>query len=156
MSKFVVAEANIEGDYRYSLTRVWESALSTVTFVLLNPSTADAMQLDPTSRRCVAFAQRERFGGMVIKNLYAYRSTSPAVVRATSAPAGPQNDRALAQITGPVIAGWGTNAEPARVARAVTLLPPLRALSITKAGRQEHPLYVPATSPLGVWPSTAT
>lgn len=153
MSKFLVADADIEGDYRYSLTRIWDSALPAVTFVLLNPSTADAVQLDPTLRRCVGFAQREGFGGMVIKNLYAFRSPSPAVMRAAPDPVGPRNDRALAETIGPVIAGWGTNAEPARVARALTLLPPLRALSVTKAGHPQHPLYVPAISPLRDWPA---
>jgi hypothetical protein len=45
------------------------AALQMITFVLLNPSTADAVQLDPTLRRCVGFAKREGYGGMVILNL---------------------------------------------------------------------------------------
>ena len=40
---FVSATADIRGDYRYRLTRVWDPTLPTITFVLLNPSTADAV-----------------------------------------------------------------------------------------------------------------
>lgn len=152
MSEFVSATADIRGDYRYSLTRVWDAALPTVTFVLLNPSTADAVQLDPTLRRCVGFAKREGFGGMVIANLYAFRSKSPKIMRSALDPVGPENDRALAAVTGTVIAGWGTKAAPSRVARALELLPQLHALSITQGGHPQHPLYVPADAPLVAWP----
>ena len=57
MPEFTFASADIRGDYRYTLTRVWDLALPTVTFVLLNPSSADAVRLDPTLRRCVTFAK---------------------------------------------------------------------------------------------------
>ena len=70
-------------------TRVWDETLPTMTFVLLNPSTADAVDLDPTLRRCVNFSKRDGYGGMKIVNLYAYRTPSPKVmlaVRARSAP----------------------------------------------------------------------
>ena len=66
MQGFVSSTADIRGDYRYSLTRVWHLTLPVITFVLLNPSTADEAQLDPTLRRCVDFAIREGNGGMVI------------------------------------------------------------------------------------------
>ena len=69
MTEFVSAAADIRGDYRYSLTRIWDEALPAIMFVLLNPSTADAQQLDPTLRRCVSFAKCEGSGGMVILNL---------------------------------------------------------------------------------------
>ena len=151
MSEFVSATADIRGPYRYSLTRVWDAVLPVVTFVLLNPSTADAVQLDPTMRRCVGFAKREGYGGMVIVNLYAFRATDPKVMLAASDPVGPENDRVLAAVTGTVIAGWGANAKPARVAQAARLLPPLHALAVTKAGHPQHPLYVPSHAALIEW-----
>jgi hypothetical protein len=80
MSDFVAASADIRGDYRYKLTRVWDAALSTLTFVLLNPSTADAVQVDPTLRRCMAFARREGYGGLDVVNLYAFRTKDPKVL----------------------------------------------------------------------------
>jgi hypothetical protein len=66
MSELISATADIRGEHRYSLTRVWDPALPTITFVLLNPSTADAVQLEPTLRRCLGFAKREGYEGMVI------------------------------------------------------------------------------------------
>lgn len=71
---------------------------------------------------------------------------------AASDPIGSENDRVLAEATGTVVAGWGTNASPARVAQALKLLPPLKALKVTKNGHTQHPLYVKGDSPLVDWP----
>lgn len=149
---FLSATADIRGDYRYSLSRVWDEALPTMTFVLLNPSTADAVNLDPTLRRCLNFAERDGYGGMKILNLYAYRTPSPKVMLAAPDPVGPDNDQALAGAGGTVVAGWGTKAHPMRVAHALTLLPPLKALKITSYGHPQHPLYVKGDSQLLDWP----
>lgn len=149
---FVSSTADIQGDYRYSLTRVWDATLPLMTFVLLNPSTADEKELDPTLRRCVSFALREQFGGMKILNLYAFRTPYPKEMFAAVDPVGPKNDSELAQASGTVIAGWGANAHPARVAHALTLLPKLKALKITPKGHPQHPLYVHGQSPLVEWP----
>lgn len=153
VTHFVSATADIRGDYRYSLTRVWDETLPTITFVLLNPSTADARDLDPTLRRCVNFSKRDGYGGMKILNLYAYRTPSPKVMLAVPDPVGPDNDRVLAEATGTVVAGWGTNASPERVAHVLKLLPTLKALKITTHGHPQHPLYVKGDSPLVDWPA---
>lgn len=141
----------MRGDYRYALSRVWDESLPVVTFVLLNPSTADATQLDPTMRRCVSFATRDGFGGMTILNLYAFRATDPRIMLAAPDPVGPDNDRLLANAEGTVVAGWGTNARPSRVAHALTLLPQLHALGVTKDGHPRHPLYLRRDAPLVEW-----
>lgn len=151
MLEFETATADIRGEYRYTLTRVWNSTVPMITFVLLNPSTADAVQLDPTLRRCVGFSKREGFGGMTILNLYAFRATDPRVMLAAPDPVGPDNDRVLAEATGMVVAGWGTNAAPERVTQALALLPPLHALGVTRDGHPRHPLYVPRDEPLIEW-----
>ena len=151
MTEFDSATADIRGDYRYSLTRVWDPMLPAITFVLLNPSTADANQLDPTLRRCVGFVKRDGYGGMVILNLYAFRTKDPKVMLAAADPVGPENDSVLASVTGTVVAGWGTNASPKRVAQARAFLPPLQALGVTKDGHPRHPLYVRADTPLVGW-----
>lgn len=70
-----------DGAYRYSLHREWrrsEDQPRWVTFVMLNPSTADAVQDDPTIRRCIAFARALGGTGLAVANLYAFRATSPA------------------------------------------------------------------------------
>ena len=151
MPEFISATAEMCGEYRYTLTRLWDPALPMITFVLLNPSTADAVQPDPTLRRCVSFAKREGYGGMVILNLYAFRTKDPKVMMAAADPVGPDNDRVLAGVMGTVVAAWGTNADPARVSRVLALLPRLHALGITKNGHPRHPLYVRADAPLIEW-----
>ena len=62
------------GLYRYDLWRTWATGPH-VTFVMCNPSTADAEIDDPTIRRCIGFAQEWGFAGLVVVNLYAYRAT---------------------------------------------------------------------------------
>lgn len=151
MTEFLSATADIQGTYRYSLTRVWDPTLPTITFVLLNPSTADEEHLDPTLKRCLAFAKREGCGGMVILNLYAFRCTDPKKMRMAADPVGPDNDRALASATGVVVAGWGNYAKPERVSEAVALLPALHALGINAGGQPTHPLYVHGEAPLVEW-----
>jgi hypothetical protein len=44
---------------------------------MLNPSTADDVFDDATIRRCVGFAKRWGFSGIVVTNLFAYRATQP-------------------------------------------------------------------------------
>ena len=42
------------GWYRYLLWRRWQPSAPVVNFIMLNPSTADAVQDDPTVTRCIA------------------------------------------------------------------------------------------------------
>ena len=63
--------------YRYQLHRQLGSHPSAVTFVMLNPSTADAYKNDPTVARCMDFALRWDFGRLIVVNLFALRSTDP-------------------------------------------------------------------------------
>jgi hypothetical protein len=46
------------GRYRYLLTRQLDASPKVATFIMLNFSTADARQDDPTIRRCTGFAHR--------------------------------------------------------------------------------------------------
>ncbi len=48
--------ADIEGPYRYSLTREWAPERRPMVVIGVNPSTADAATNDPTIRRCLSFA----------------------------------------------------------------------------------------------------
>lgn len=134
--------------YRYELTRRWADG-PVATFVMLNPSTADGDQDDPTIRRCTGYATAWGCGGLHVVNLYALRATSPADLWAADDPVGPENDAWLmcAAITGgPLVAAWGAHARPDRIA-AVLELPgfhSLEALATTKAGQPRHPLYLPA------------
>lgn len=99
------------GRYRYRLTRTWDRGLPPLGFVMLNPSTADADQDDPTIRRCVGFAKRDGFGGIDVANLYAWRATKPADLLDALDPFGhPTNVDALEDLFRfhpVVIAAWG-------------------------------------------------
>jgi hypothetical protein len=156
-----------DGLYRYALGRRWETSLDgpgAAVFVMLNPSTADAEQDDPTIRRCIGFAKALGCGGLHVVNLYAYRATKPADLWLAADPVGPDNDHILgetfrAAVTDmrPVIAAWGANARPDRVADVKRLARScgltLRALGITKDGAPRHPLYLRADSTPTRWPA---
>lgn len=64
-------------DHRYVLRRSWLGEGGVVNFIMLNPSTADDVFDDATIRRCVGFAKRWGFSGLVVTNLFAYRATQP-------------------------------------------------------------------------------
>lgn len=141
------------GRYRYQLTRQWGSGPCCL-FVMLNPSTADAAEDDPTIRRCVSFAKREGCGWLAVLNLFAFRATKPAGMRAAADPVGPRNNGYLEAardlVDGPMIAAWGAHGsfmDRDQVVRAV-FGNRLLCLNVTKGGQPGHPLYVPADTPL--------
>ena len=142
------------GTYRYALSRRWDDG-PTATFIMLNPSTADAERDDPTIRRCVGFAKALGCGRLVVGNLYAYRATKPADLWTAADPVGPENDatlRAMAYTDGPLIAAWGANARSDRVEAARVILgSSLMALGLTKTGAPRHPLYLPASAQPTRW-----
>src|SRR5687767_8369822 len=74
--------------YRYALSRTWDARLPTVLFICFNPSKADAIEDDPTIRRCIGLARKLECGRLVVANLFAYRTTKPADLRRTERPVG--------------------------------------------------------------------
>lgn len=70
------AEVSICGHYRYLLEQRWRSG-APLLWVMLNPSIADAERDDPTIRRCRKWASRWGYGGMLVVNIYPYRSPDP-------------------------------------------------------------------------------
>lgn len=151
-----------DGLYRYSLVRRWATGGQPAQFIMLNPSTADDTLDDPTIRRCIGFARELGAAGLIVVNLYAYRATKPADLWHADDPVGPHADGYLrivarrAALNGaPLIAAWGANAKPERVAAACQLITglgaQLAALGVTKAGAPRHPLYLPATARPEPW-----
>jgi hypothetical protein len=154
--------AVIDGPYRYNLWRTWtlrpEPALC--AWVMLNPSTADATQDDPTIRRCVAYARSWGYDGIVVRNLFAFRATQPAELAAANDPIGPDNDGWLARWdgVGRVVVAWGTGRWPrlhGRCDRVAALLEPLKPLCLRMArdGQPVHPLYQSADLSPSPWHS---
>lgn len=132
--------------YRYSLHRVWSPKQSRVLIIGLNPSTADHEHDDPTIRRCIKFAQNWGHGGLCMANLFAYRSTNPAVLKSVDDPVGPDNDewlKRLADECALVVAAWGNEgAYLDRSTEVREMLGPLSVLKINRSGEPAHPLYL--------------
>lgn len=156
----IVRRATISEDnrYRYRLTRIWEAGKPPLSFVMLNPSTADDRVDDPTIRRCMGFAKREGCGGIIVVNLYGLRATDPAELTKAGDPYGPKNADALLAVLDeaaiydtPVVCAWGTKAgfAAARFRTSAKATPArLVCLGRTKDGHPRHPLYVRGDQPL--------
>jgi hypothetical protein len=146
------------GQYRYLLTREGEPSGFPLPFLMLNPSTADASLDDPTIRRCRGFATANGYGGILVANLYALRSTDPSGLWTHADPVGPENDHWLTNLAvcEPfIVCAWGTNAKPDRVRHVVDLMKGhgvrLVCLGTTKDGHPRHPLYVRGDQPFIDW-----
>lgn len=127
---------------------------------MLNPSTADALQDDPTIRKCMGLARYWGYGGLYVGNLFAVRATKPEDMRKEIDPVGPDNHEWLgwmchraAKNGGRVIVAWGSHG--VYMHQDMTVLGWLDSWVITpycvrrtKTGLPEHPLYVPYGPPM--------
>jgi len=151
-----------DGRYRYQLTREWGDG-PVVSWIMLNPSTADAYEDDPTIRKVVGFSKRWGYDGVHVANLFAFRSTDPKALSLADDPVGPQNDLYVAgSMFAPlVVVAWGSTGDYAtryfrrrRVRElAEKMNRSLHCLGVTKSGDPRHPLYVSYETPLQVWAS---
>lgn len=154
------------GLFRYVLGRAWGHAnAASVTWVMLNPSTADAGSDDPTVRKVVGFSQRWGFGSANIVNVWPYRATSPKVLMAALrryevsrgvAELNLQYVRGTCRSADLVVAAWGGNAKPcpdlARVERTLTeCCRPVVCLGHTVSGQPRHPLMPAYATPKVPW-----
>lgn len=147
------AVISTDGLYRYQLTRRW-GVSGSLSFVMLNPSTADADVDDPTIRRCIGFAKRENYGGIKIYNLFAFRATKPSDLYKASDPVGEDNRMWLKAMLRdskhglPVICGWGAHEARGEDqwlrSKAEYFGAALHCLGCTKSGAPRHPLYLPS------------
>lgn len=130
-------------------------------FVMLNPSTADGCEDDPTIRRCIGFAKRLKFDRLEVVNLFAHRATDPRELLALGhddEPVGVNNERHVSRAldhAGLIVCAWG--AHGGHLGQDETMLgwierhnyrgAPVVALGLTKDGYPRHPLYLKADSP---------
>ena len=159
MSDTLFPEADLEtgatisacGLYRYRLWRTWNASLPPLAWLMLNPSTADAVDDDNTIRKCIGFAKRWGHGGIVCVNLFAFRATYPKDMRAALDPVGPENDAAIltaARESAMLIAAWGNHGGYRRRDAVVMRMLmdagiPSHCLRLTTSGAPWHPLLVP-------------
>jgi len=123
LTAYVVRRATFSdcGLYRYHLYRRWSWDRPVLGGILLNPSTADAVRDDPTTRVMMGFADRWGYGGWWPCNLFAYRGTYPDGLVGLDDPVGSGNDVALSYMfsrVDDVLVAWGKNAERIRPGRA--------------------------------------
>ena len=152
------------GRYRWWLWRQWNRERPLLLFVGLNPSRADGARDDATLRRLVGFARQWDYGALLVLNLFARISPSPALLRRAADPVGVETDAWLQlALTGRIAAAGGSIAVPAAVwlgwgnrgswdgrDRQVLALRPAQRLvarGLTAQGQPRHPLYAPGDSP---------
>lgn len=154
------AQFSADGVYRYTLERSWRGMFDAgrparvCLFVMLNPSTADASKLDPTVRRCVAYASAWGCDTLLVGNLFAYRSTDPKALPRDESAVGPDNNHHLSRLAGRadvIVAAWGAldrafHGRDERVLEILTLCRPVQALHLTDKGFPGHPLYLPKSA----------
>ena len=132
--------------YRYKLWRTWDPSKPVCAFIMLNPSTADEYELDPTVRRCVNYAKKWGYGGLVVGNIFALKSTNPKALYRETDPVGPDNNCHLWEISHNAaftIVAWGAHgALLNRGKEVLRLIPEAQCLKMTKDGHPQHPLYL--------------
>jgi len=137
------------GNYRYSLWRIWDEDKKVLTFIGLNPSTANEEKDDPTIRRIIQFAKDNGYGGCRMLNLFTLISSDPyrlLVSRNTFKNA----DYWLTVLgTHPVVFAWGSFKEAKfRAKEVIKMFPEALCLGKNKDGSPKHPLYLKANTPL--------
>lgn len=146
------------GAYRYTLVREWDPKLPRVLWVLLNPSTADASQDDPTLRKGIGFSKLWCFGSLCFVNLFAYRATKPKDMKSAQDPVGPENDCWIldqAHMADLAVVAWGNHGTHLGRDREVLALLGHRkvfCLGLNSNGTPKHPLMLPYSTKLIPYP----
>jgi hypothetical protein len=160
------AEISPDGTWRYALHRLWGNG-PVLGWIMLNPSTADAVLNDQTIVKIMHISAREGYDGAWVANLFAYRSPSPSIlanlVGVDLAHAiGPLTDvwlrTMLAAVPGVVVA-WGAHGGQSW---AVPRRDEVRAmieeygvtvtcLGRTAGGEPKHPCRLANATPLEAW-----
>ena len=111
--------------YRYFLSRTFPSFTDVsadlvsgsprfkfVTFIGVNPSTADAEVDDATVRKWIGFTARWGYQGFTVVNLFAYRSTQVANLAHVADPVGVDTDawiaKAIRESGDLIVPCWGS------------------------------------------------
>jgi hypothetical protein len=140
-----------DGAHRYQLWRIWKARGDAVCFVMLNPSTANEIDNDPTVERCQRRAVEWGYAALLVVNIFALRSTDPTALYSHADPVGPDNDRAIvgaAQKAALVVCAWGGRGSyMMRGYRVLRMLNEAgvrpHALRLNRDGSPAHPLYIP-------------
>jgi hypothetical protein len=75
-SEPIIRSADIEGPYRWSMTRAW-GAGPRILWNLFNASDADGKRDDPTTLRMMQFSYSWGYGSMTVTNVYPFIASKP-------------------------------------------------------------------------------
>lgn len=157
-----IAQISEDGHYRYTLERVWVPQPDKfLLVVMLNPSRADSERSDPTITRLTNRAFALGYDGLLVGNLFAWRSPYPEdMYRARSSGrdiVGPENDDALAFLAArayQVVVAWGGGVVD-RDAAVLRILygvhPHLYCWGHTIDGYPKHPLHLAYREPIRLY-----
>jgi hypothetical protein len=136
--------------HRVELRRVWNDTLPMLVVCMLNPSDADHEREDPTLHVLIYFAKFWGFGGLLIVNLYSYRTSKPAEMFAMGGAAiHVENERYVNSAVvyardhgGQLLAAWGNDGQDRAMfftswARQYV---DLICLGTTQSGAPKHPM----------------
>lgn len=154
--------------FRYRLERrTSASGTRVLGVVMVNPSTADAREDDPTIRKVRGFATRLGYSRFVVANLFAFRATNVRDLGNALDPIGPDNDahiEAVLRECDEVLAAWGPLAKLPRELRrrwlavgamAQDVGKPLLCLGTALDGQPRHPLMLSYETPVEEWRAPA-
>jgi hypothetical protein len=121
-------------------------------FIMLNPSTADHQNDDPTVAKCIRLARRWGFQGLQVRNIFAIRGSDPAIIKRVDEPTGGvRNDTAIISAAvdprcGVIVAAWGNHGVYNGRSLAVRNLlqetgRPVCCFGISGQSEPVHPLY---------------
>jgi hypothetical protein len=139
--------------WRYLLWRCWDDSRPVANFLMLNPSTADEVKLDPSCTRARNYAEKWGYGALIVTNIFGWRATDPEEMKSVKDPVGRGNDAAIVKAACEaklVVCAWGNHG--AHINRSESVLRLLRenqvrlhALRVNGAGHPAHPLYLPSS-----------
>ena len=152
------------GKYRYRLDRQIALVGKSIAYFGINPSTADAIDNDPTVRKWIGFSELQGAGRMIVGNVFEYRSKDVKDLLLDPLPAfSLVHQGYLKQIIGDadvLVPCWGSRTKVPKELRhhfdnVLGLLlssgKPVLHFGCTKSGDPLHPLFLSYTTPLKPW-----
>ncbi|MDP3088824.1 MAG: DUF1643 domain-containing protein [Methylotenera sp.] len=140
--------------YRYWLRRDWDLSSEVISFLMLNPSTANEVDNDPTIERCQRRAIAMGYGSMIIVNLFPFRMTNSTQLNTVNDLLGDtlEADNCIlraVQASAITVCGWGKHPLAAPRGQAVlsllknaNLQDKVKCLQLNADNSPQHPLYI--------------
>lgn len=135
---------------RFLLWRSRPEGDGVITFIMLNPSTADEVKNDPSVLRCWTRAQKMGFRVMFVCNLFSIRSTDPKGIVPDEGDDYHENFSTIIRAvrrSNMIVCAWGNHGDINTLGHQILgnlrrLEYPVFVFGITKANQPKHPLYI--------------